>query len=567
MSSTNGAGSTGPVAMAGLGSDRVPRSEALTAGRDSFARDRWADAYLRLSEADRESPLDAEDLERLATAAYLLGHDRECAELWGRAHGEFLNRGERERAVRCAFWLAFGLMHRGERARAGGWLARARGVLEPAGHDSVEFGYLMIPAALQRIGGGDLEGALKLFHQAAELGERYAEADLTALATYSRGRVLIRMGEVEAGIALLDEAMIGIEAGDVSPMAVGDVYCAVIEGCIEVLDYRRAQEWTSALSRWCDAHPEMVPYRGQCLIHRSELLLLHGSWPAALVEAERACELLSRPPGEPAAGAAHYQLGEIRRLRGELSAAEAAYGEARRWGREPQPGLALLRLAQGRLGAACATSQRVVDEPRPLGSRASALAAHVEIMLASANLPAARAAADELSTMAAVLDAPLLHALSAHATGAVQLAEGALHPALDALRRACTGWNELKAPYEGARSRLLIGLACRRLGDEDTARLDLDTAAATLRELGAKPALAVLEAAASATPERSAGLTAREVQVLRLVAAGKTNRAIGTQLFISEKTVARHVSNIFTKLGVSSRSAATAYAYEHELLP
>jgi DNA-binding CsgD family transcriptional regulator len=539
----------------------------LAEGRESFQRQAWADAYVQLSAADQQAPLGPEDLERLATAAYLTGRDSDSADLWARAHQEFLSRGEVERAVRCAFWLASGLVNKGERARAGGWIARARRLLDERQIDCAEQGYLLLPAGMERVGAADASGAYTVFCQAAEIAARFGDPDLAALARHCRGRVLIRMGEVDRGVGLLDEAMVAVEAEDVSPLVVGEVYCSVIEGCLEIFDLRRAQEWTAVLSHWCESQPDLVPYRGQCRLRRAELLQLHGEWPDALDEAQQACQHLSRPPGEPAAGAAFYQQAELHRLRGEFDAAEEAYRQANQWGRSPQPGLAQLRLAQGRVDSAAAAVSRALEEAGSPVTRSRLLPAHVEIMLAADEPDAARSAADELAEMADELDAPLLRAVAAQAQGAVLLAEGEPRAALDVLREALTTWRELDVPYEAARVQLLIGLACRELGDEDGAELDLDAARTAFQQLGAAPELARLDALASQRASgKSAGLTRRELEVLRLVAAGETNKAIAAELFISDRTVERHVSNIFTKLGVSSRAAATAYAYEHQLL-
>jgi DNA-binding NarL/FixJ family response regulator len=542
-------------------------ADALERGRAAFTAQAWADAYAGLSAADRAGPLEPDDLERLAAAGYLVGRDDESAEAWARAHQERLARDELERAARCAFWLAFGLVNRGEAARGGGWVARMRRVLADGPPDSGERGYLRWLAAFQALLEGEVAEAMAGFEEAAALGDRFGEPDLAALGRVGVGRTLIRLGQPGPGAALLDEVMVAVETGELSPIVVGDVYCTALEGCQELFDLRRAREWTAVLTAWCAAQPDLVPYRGQCLLHRAELLALRGAWPEALEEARRAAARFLEPAGHPAAGAAAYQEAELHRLRGGLAEAEDAYRRASRWGREPQPGLALLRLAQGEGAAARAAIRRALDEAGDRPDRARLLPAFVEIALAAGDLPAARGAAGELAEAAGELDAPLLRATAAAAEGEVLLAEGDARAALAALRAAWAGWQELEAPYEAARARVGIGLACRALGDRDSAAMELDAARWAFQRLGAAPDLARLEALAGDGPAAPpGGLTAREVEVLRLVATGRTNRAIANELVLSERTVERHVSNILTKLGVPSRAAATAWAYEHRLV-
>jgi len=540
-------------------------ADALDRGRSAFLRQDWGEAYAGLSAADREAPLESDDIERLATTAYLTGRDTESVAAWTRAYHERLGQNDVALAVRCAFWLGFVLMNVGERARAGGWFARARKLLDDNPRPCVEQGYLLMPDGIQLVIEDDPAGAYAKFEEADRIAQRFGDADLLAFARHGRGRALIRLGEIAAGVALLDEAMVAITAGEVSPILAGDVYCSVIEACHEIADLRRAHEWTAALSQWCDAQPDLVPYRGQCLIRRAEIMQLRGEWQDAMDEARRACERLSQLPGQRAIGAAFYQQAELHRLRGELEEAEEAYRQASHWGRSPEPGLSRLRLARGEVESAAAAIRREVGEARNRRASAMLLAAHVEIMLAANDVAAARTAADALLRTARA-DSPLLLAFAAAAHGAVLLAEDHATTALDSLRRAWTAWQDLEAPYEAARVRVLIGLACRALGDEGTAVMELDAARRVFEQLGAAPDIARVQSLSEKPVEQTAGLTAREVQVLRLVAAGKTNRGIAADLLISEKTVARHVSNIFTKLCLSSRSAATAYAYEHDLV-
>jgi DNA-binding NarL/FixJ family response regulator len=539
-------------------------ADQLERGREAYSRQAWGDAFAYLSAADAESPLEPEDLERLAFAAHLTGRYEDSAAVGARTHNGYLRKGNVPRAARAAFWVGMGLVDRGEMARGGGWLARGRRLLEETHEDCVEQGYMLVPAAELSLSQGDAASAYPVFEQAGVIADRFGDPDLMTLTQVGKGLALITLGRTVEGVAWLDEAMVAVTAGEVSPVVAGIVYCAVIDACREIFDLRRAHEWTDALSQWIQGQPDLVPFRGQCLVLRAQILQLHGAWADAVSEAQRARERLS---GQPAIGMAFYEQAELDRLRGEFDQAEDGYRQASESGQSPQPGLALLRLAQGRVESAVAAIRLAEDEAHDRVTRARLLPALAEIALAAADVPAARDAADELSEIAAAFDAPALHAIAGQSTGSVLLAEGEPRAALQALRHAWKAWQEVEAPYEAARVRALIGLACRDLGDKDTAAMELDAARRALRQLGAQSELARVERLSGTAGQKGeGGLTAREVEVLRLVAEGKTNRAIADQLVISEKTVARHVSNIFTKLRLSSRSAATAYAYEHDLV-
>jgi DNA-binding NarL/FixJ family response regulator len=531
--------------------------------RGAFERRLWGAAFDQLSAAHREGQLDVEDLERLAVAAYMVGRDDACDDAWVEAHRAWSHGGEAGRAARCAFWQALGLFFRGDLAPAMGWVARGGRVLGDSRGESVEQAWLRMLTALPRLFEGDAD-VYSSFVDAGAIAERFADPDATMFARLCRGYALILQGRVAEGVALLDEVMVAVTADEVAPLLTGIAYCQVIALCQAVFDIRRAREWTEALTRWCDSQPDLVPFRGNCLVHRCEIFQLQGAWTDALESARQARELLAGPPTWDVLGSAYYQLAEIERLRGELREAEESYRQASLAGRDPEPGMSLLRLAQGRVDVALPTIRRVLEEAEDPIARSRLLPACVEVMLEAEDVAAARTAADELAGIAARLEAPYLNALAADAAGAVLLVEGDTRAALAKLRTAQRSWRELEVPHQAARVRVLIGVACRELGDDASAELEFEAARSMLEELGARPDLERL--ARIVGSPRPGGLSRRESEVLALVAAGKTNRAIATELFISEKTVARHVSNIFAKLGLSSRAEATGYAYKHGLV-
>jgi DNA-binding CsgD family transcriptional regulator len=544
-----------------------PPAADVVRGRDLYRQRAWAAAHEALSRADRAGALAGEDLERLALAAYFIGRDGDYLEQLQRAYQTYRAEKAAALAVRAAFWLGLRLLFRGEVGRANGWFGRARRLLARQPRDCVERGYLQLAVAESQIDAGDLDAASAAATDAASVGERFAEVDVVAVGHHLLGRIRLRQGRVREGLSLLDEVMVAVTGGELSPMVTGLLYCSVIDACQEVCALERAHEWTSALAGWCGQQPEMVAFTGICGVHRAEILQLRGDWSHALDEAARAT---TRCLGSnsSAAGAAFYQQGEVRRLRGELAEAEAAYRSASQHGCDPQPGLSLLRLSQGRIAAAATSIRRALGATKDPFQRARLLPAYVDILLAGGgDIDEARVASGELVALAAHFSSAVLRALADHATGATELAAGNPLAGLEILRRACKAARELNLPYLAARVRALLARCCRALGDEEGSMLEASAATAAFEQLGARPHLGGIDAQplARTAASRSRALTARELQVLRLVAAGKTNRAIATTLSLSEKTVERHVSNICTKLDVPSRTAATSYAYEHRL--
>lgn len=543
--------------------DHQSAGELVERGRRSSLTGAWSDAYSALSSADQQGLLAAGDLELLATSAYMLGHDDEWMAALERAHAAHLEAGASLPAVRCAFWIGINCALRGEMARAMGWLSRAQRLLDREPADCVERGYMLLPLMFQQEASGDLPAAAGTAAVAVEIGDRFDDTDLFALAVHARGDLLVKQGRVRDGLALLDEAMVAITTRQVSPIVAGLVYCGVIAGCQQVYELRRAREWTEALTEWCAQQPEMRAFTGRCLVHRAEILQLHGAWADALEEARRAGERLSEAANHAAAAQAFYRQGELHRLRGEFAAAERAYRHASRNGWEPQPGLALVRLAQGDVVAAGAAIRRAVGETTEPLMRVNLLPAYVEILLAVGDTAAARLACHELTEISDGYESDMLRAMAARSQGVVDLAEGDASAGLVALRRAWRLWQELGAPYEAASARVQVALACRMLGDRDAVALELDAARGVFEQLNAVPDLArVVEMTGTA---ETYGLTPRECEVLRLVAAGRSNREIARDLVISEHTVARHVQNILAKLSLPSRTAAGAFAFTHDL--
>jgi ATP/maltotriose-dependent transcriptional regulator MalT len=518
----------------------------------------WPAEHAALTAAEARRPLTPEELERLSTAAFVLGHDPEVSAYRERAHEAYLEQGRVVEAVRAAFWLGFHLQNRGEHARAAGWMGRIRRLIPP---DNEDLAALMTQTeAASLMLSGEFAPALPLFQDALAVAQRTGNLDAIVLGAMGSGRCLEMTGHPAEAVAALDEAMVLVTGGNVIPEVAGMAYCAVIDLCMRQYDLRRAQEWTQSLTGWCDEQTGLVPFRGVCLVHRAEILQLRGAWTEAAGAAEDACRRLEGFR-QGALGAAYYRMAELERQRGRFAAAEQAYQKAAGAGAEVQPGLARLRAAQGNPEAAIAGLDRALAEGPDAQALPAMLAARVDLAIETGDLDTARATAQELAGLAGGQDSTYLRGLAAYAEGAVQLAGDDPRSAIAPLRRAWSSWQALEAPYEAARSRVLVARACRALGDADAEQMELDGARQVFERLGAVTELAALDGSG----ERGHPLSPRELEVLRLLATGATNRAVADQLFLSERTVARHVSNIFGKLGVNSRSAATAYAYEHKL--
>ena len=538
-----------------------PLQSDLERARAAYAESSWLAAHDAFVQADEAEPLAPEDLELLSMSSLMLARDDESVASLERAHHLYTERSETLRAARSATWIGMNLAYRGLIGPATGWLGRAQRLLETWPEQTAEHGLLLIPLVFQHEAAGDFAQAAAVAREAAAIGERFGDRDLFAMALHAEGHMLVKAGRVREGLALLDESMVVVTTQELWPFVVGIVYCGVILACSDAFEVARARQWTQALTEWKEKQPELVAFTGRCLVHRAEILQLGGSWTDALEQARLAGRRFVETKN-PAVGVAHYRQAELLRLQGDFDAAADAYREASRFGWEPQPGLAQLRLAEGKTEAALTAIRRANAEVTEPLKRAALLPAQAEIALAAGRVEEARTACLELRELAERYESAMLNAIVAHTEGAVSLAEGDAPSALARLRHAQRIWLELDAPYEVARARELIAKACSTLGDDEAGMLELEAARELFERLGAAPDLARLSSRSGA----SYGLSERELEVLRLVASGKSNREVAATLVISEHTVARHLQNIYAKLRVSSRTAATAFAFEHKLV-
>jgi DNA-binding CsgD family transcriptional regulator len=543
----------------------VTRKPGSSTAQTHHDRTTWDEAYARFAATD-PATLDVEQWESFAAAAFWTGRPRESIIARQRAYALHRDGGDDARAAHSAWLLFVSHFDLDDLAAAGAWLKRAQrhvGSLP----DAVERGYVALGDADWRLFHGELEDALTSARTATASGRRCHDGDLEALGLAAEGRVLVATGDVPAGLAKLDEAMVAVIGDELGAFATGRVYCLLLYTCQELADVRRAAEWTELAMGWCAERGHDSWYPGLCRLHQCEVRSLRGDWSTAEREALKAADELALY-GDYLVADGQYLVGEIRRRKGQYAAAADAFRRAHEHGRDPQPGLALLRLAEGHADDA-AVALRVAlggaAAKTPL-RRGRLLAAQVQVELRLEQVDAAAAAAAELTRLADANRSPLLRAMAGFATGSVLLGRGEPADALPLLQDSCAISRELSCPYEMGETRVLVGLATRQLGDEGTAALELEAAKELFTRLGAAPAVVRVEELLGATAQSAGGLTSRELEVLRLIAQGRSNREIAAQLVISEHTVARHVSNILRKLGVASRSAATTFAHEHDLM-
>ncbi len=522
----------------------------------------WTARFEELSV--RQTALSPTELDELGLAAWFIGREADSEQAWDAAHRAHLDRDEPDAAMLSVFWLGFTLGEHGHAVKAAAWMSRLFELCasHPGPHSDL---IATICQSYLAYMSGQLDDAIERNERAITLAREAGEHDLEVLASMGLGRSLVQSGHLSEGFECMDRVMLAIGSGVVSDRVAGPAYCAVIASCLERWDLERARVWTRDLSEWCDAQHGLEPFRGECSVNRAAVLRLGGEWTeaeATLIEVcgqERRAQTLEN---------AFYWLGELRRLAGHSAEAEAAFHRAAELGRDVQPGLALLRRDTGQRGVARASVARALESSPSPGTRAELLAAQVDLETDHGDVDIAKRAATELRELSDQLGTAYLRALADRTNALVLIVTDAADRALPLLRASWATWRRLDAPYEAAVTRMLLGRACRALGDEDAAQLEYDAARSVLTGLGAVVDLDRLERlAAQPNGARAAsGLSRRELEVLQLIARGRSNRQIAHDLFLSERTVARHVSNILAKLRLANRTAATNFAFEHGLV-
>ncbi|WP_129786695.1 helix-turn-helix transcriptional regulator [Promicromonospora panici] len=533
----------------------------LIRARELHLASRWEEARAEYAAADAVEPLAVGDLASYAEAAQVTARGDEAVALLHRVFDLRVQADELDEVAEVAFWLWWALLNSNQLVEADGWLRQTTRVLGPAAATSP---WLRCPEAMLEATRGNYTRAGELLGTVVQEGR----GEVVPWALCMWGQLLIEEGRLSEGLDRLEEAMSILRRRDLSPRVTPWVYCAGVRGSCLAWDFSRARAWSRSMAGWLDSLSSLGgAYLGNCRIYRSRLMCLNGAWPDALEEIAEVCGDLDGYAGW-ICGHAFYQLGEVRRLRGEREAAEAAYVRAAEHGCPTQPGLALLRLADGEVGAASAGVRRALTEVSSKADRLDLLRAAVTIYLEAGKVEAAREAVAEFEEIAGEHATPAIEAGKATIRGALALAEDDPGRALPFLRRAVGAWQEQEVPYEVATLNVLIGQACRLLDDEDGARIEFAAARETFARLGALPDLARIDALVSPGDATSGthGLSPREMEVLRLIAKGRPNRAIATELHLSERTVHRHVANIFTELGVDSRTAAVTFAIKHHVI-
>jgi DNA-binding CsgD family transcriptional regulator len=534
----------------------------LGAGAASVATlNDWNARFDQLSAEAAAGTLSPQGFDQLGLAAWFVGLTDESVHAWDAAHRAHLAAGDVDAAIRSVFWIGFTLSEGGDGIRAGAWMARLFELWQSGGAGSDSEPIVETCRSVAAFSRGNLEESAALAGEGIRLARAARDRDIEVLATMSLGRALVGLGRVEVGFEQMDRVMLMISSHDVGDHVAGPAYCAVIASCLARWDIERARVWTRDLSVWCDAQQGLKPFRGECSVMRAVVLRIGGEWG----EAERTLtDVAAHEPRPETRENAIYGLAELHRLAGRRPEAEAAYRLAGELGREVQPGFGLLRRDGRDLNAARSGIARALDAAAEPSRRADLLAAQVELEVDGGDLDVAAAAVDELERLATALDTAYLHAQADRARGILFISQDDARSALTPLRRSWSAWRGLDAPYEAAITRVQLGRAARAQGDEEGAQLEFDAARSVLSELGAAPDLARLERIATAgTASAIGGLTQRECEVVRLIARGLSNRAIANQLFLSERTVARHVSNILAKLALPNRAAVTAFAFEH----
>ena len=536
-------------------------NDTLQTAREAYGRGAWADATDLFLRADAERQLDIEDLDRLVWSAGIAARDQEMLAALGRLYEHHLAGQNDESCARAAFWSGLRHMMIGEVGLGAGWLQRASKHAEETSPDCVQRGYLLLPQVFMHRSKGEYEAAIEFADKAIVFGESAGDPDLVALAGSLKGGLLFRLGRIDDGYAPIDEAMVLAKGERLSPLVCGVVYCEIVASCCRVFEMVRAREWTEILNDWCQRNPQAKAFSGVCQVHRAEVLQLEGNWREALAEAEYAGDGLKGTTEQTAMATAAYRRGEILRLRGDFASADAEYRRAAEIAIEPQPGLALLRLAQGRGEDAATMIRRALDTSAEMPRKMALLPAGVEIFISRGDLNAAMRLCVEMTGIAELFGTEILARVADQCSGSLALARGDFAGAIAAIGRARRFWSRFGAPYLAARLRLDVARACQELGDIEGADTEMDAAQKVFGELGAEPDLERLRALRGRSVNTAAEvLSAREREVMALIADGRSNRVIAAELGLSPKTVNRHVENIFDKLAVSSRAAAVAKA-------